>query len=194
MTTESLANLSCSVTTTAERPFVIVSASATWHETWGYTPEESIGKSIALLNGDGHCALASKKLMDVFRREGLIGWQPDVPTKVCVRRRTDPNGVLRSRPPIVFSHAFTRFAHMLYCQVRCLNPTKTGEFLEHYCTLSRIEGGILCTSTNFARSTPALSALVEEHEKELEQLQLDATSFKGKTILDENDSQSNLDD
>ena len=46
---------SCFVVTTASPPHLVKMASTSWHELWGFTPEEAVGKPVNhLLNGFGH--------------------------------------------------------------------------------------------------------------------------------------------
>ena len=43
----------CWVVTEPREPFKIVNASANWFKTWEFEPDEAIGKSIRIINGDG---------------------------------------------------------------------------------------------------------------------------------------------
>jgi len=62
--------LSCSVTTTASHPFVIVAASEEWFQAWGFT--EAIGKDISILNGDGYDKTASAALLATLQQPSAV--------------------------------------------------------------------------------------------------------------------------
>ena len=70
MSDATLESQSCTVETSTEFPFAILSASSTWCQTWGYKESEAIGKSISILNGEGYDSKASAELMEQFRRLG----------------------------------------------------------------------------------------------------------------------------
>jgi len=58
--------LTCEVVTTGNAPYTIKSASASWFKTWGFAPEEAVGKEISVLNGNGTDLSASRELMRLY--------------------------------------------------------------------------------------------------------------------------------
>ena len=53
----------------------VTHASPQWHETWHYPPDEAIGKSPTILNGEGSDLDAGRALMRDLEKAGAAGRQ-----------------------------------------------------------------------------------------------------------------------
>ena len=81
----------CWVMTTADGK-EITHASPQWHETWHYSPDETIGKSPTILNGEGSDIDASRALMRDLEKAGAAERRCTNTTKDgrCARHRPLP--------------------------------------------------------------------------------------------------------
>ena len=75
----------------------ITHASPQWHETWHYSPDETIGKSPTILNGEGSDIDASRALMRDLEKAGAAERRCTNTTKDG-RARAAPSPPHRPRP------------------------------------------------------------------------------------------------
>ena len=82
----------------------ITHASPQWHETWHYSPDETIGKSPTILNGEGSDLDAGRALMRDLEKAGAAERRCTNTTKDgrCARRRPLPTARRPPRPPLRF--------------------------------------------------------------------------------------------
>jgi len=178
MSVAEMSSLSCTVETSAERPFVIKSASPSWFCTWGFEPSEAVSKPITILNGVGYDADAAASLMEQFNRAGTATMRCTNTTKDG--RLLSHDAVLTKREDriICVSSNFEAASPSLSALAQHYADACDADALDSACgTVSLIEAAPgACRAVSKALVATTLDGLVQHYQQECTNDALDASA------------------